>query len=124
MSQDYKLKFDQMHDSHPGRDEAKGNDNYYGNEGYSRNVAFVLPNGDIESFNYGHLVSPKYRIAESAIYLIFSSETVMLKGYGLEQLFFELFDQRNRIIRCTDPRYAVLEKQGAVVTDIVITKNP
>src|SRR4051812_19173038 len=124
MSQDYKLKFDQMRENHPGQAESSVNTQLYPNAGYNRLVAFVLPSGDCESFNYAYLVSLKNRTQDGMILAIFTTDTVTIKGYNLQNLYFELFDSRNRIVKCVDERYKALEETDeSIVTEITIKKN-
>ena len=123
MNHDYKTKYDQIRENQPGQPDQMVTGNYYPNAGYNRNLAFVWPNGSGEAFNYAYLVRIRFEATENAIYIVFTTHTVKIEGYGLQALFFELFDQRNRIIECIDERYRVLADNKIGITKITVSKN-
>lgn len=124
MSQDYKLKFEQMQESFSGSNDSENDELHYQDAGNARNICFVIsPNRKLRSFNYAYLVSLEYDPQASAIIIEFTTHTITIKGYSLLDLYFELFDQRNRILDYVDTRYQSLEDGERTITEIILTKN-
>lgn len=111
MNQDFKLKFDEYKDNDPTEKTGSDSNNpdYYPSAGNTRNIAFIFADGRMQFFNYSYLVTCAYNQDDSKITLEFSTHTIVLKGQKLEQLFFELMAQANKVIRCIDSRYQSLE---------------
>ena len=112
-----------MRESRPGQPAPSSTDRLYPNVGYNRRVAFVQTNGKKKSFNYAYLVSHDHDPDEGFILLEFTTHTVKVAGFNLERLYFELFDERNRLIICLDERYQALEQDESIVTEITVKKN-
>lgn len=125
MGQDFKLKFAENKDStQPESEMDHLKADTYQQAGYTRHLAFVLPNGKMEFFNYSYLVHCCYDSEQSSILLEFSSHTIELKGYRLETLAYALMAQLPRIIRCVDKRYIeTVDGDGAVVNEVVMKEK-
>lgn len=112
------MKFDDYKNNDPtGKQEGENNSDQYPSFGNARNLAFVLPDGKMQFFNYSYLITCSYNPEEGSIKMEFSTHTVELKGQRLEQLFFELMSQVNKLLRCSDKRYSALESH---TTPIII----
>lgn len=126
MNQDFKLKFDEYKDNDPT--EKTGGDNnpdYYPSFGNVRNLAVLLPDGKMQFFNYSYLVTCSYSPEQNSIKMEFSTHSLELKGQRLEQLFYELMAQVNKVIRCSESRYSALDTSAdkPVVSEIIITEK-
>lgn len=122
---DYKLKFDKMRENNPASEppDADSSEKYPSGSS-TRNVLFVLTNGDEEFLNYSYLVHTKFKKNEDCIILSFTTHTVTIKGVNLKDLFQELFEHVPKVISCTDERYnALQEEAGTIVNGIEIVTN-
>ncbi len=124
MSQDFKIRFDEYQENDPtSKVEGQVHPDYYPTGGHTRNLAFVLPDGQLQFFNYSYLITCSYNQSEGKISLEFSTHTVELKGQKLEQLFYELMMQTTKIIRCTNKRYnELVEKDKPTTYEIIVIK--
>ncbi|OOQ57402.1 hypothetical protein [Mucilaginibacter pedocola] len=122
MSQDFKLKYDQILENQPGQPQLSPDDKLYPNTGYNRNIGFLWPSGNCEAFNYAYLVRLQFLPTENAIYMTFTTHIVKIEGNGLQALYFELFDQRNRIIECLEERYAAISDTKTFIKKITVTE--
>lgn len=95
-------------------------DESYSGIGGSRNVCFVFLDGNMMFLNYTYLVNGKYAPADNIVTLTFTSDTVVLEGIHLKELFFEFMNQVPRIVTCTDVRYNLLTDEKPVVNSIHI----
>ncbi|OOQ57379.1 hypothetical protein BC343_14860 [Mucilaginibacter pedocola] len=95
------------------------NDKLYATPGNNRHIAFGWPDGRLRSLNYAYLVSSEHIPEEGLIQLEFTTHKITLKGYNLEQLYFQIFDQVSRIILCVDKRYTELDNSKSVVNEII-----
>lgn len=122
MSQGFNLKFDRMRENLPANTDSDQQDHTnparYDTPGYTRNVCFVWPDGKRMFFNYAYLVSAEFIPKEdmNEIKLEFSSHTVTLMGYGLEELFVEFLDHLPRSVSIVDGRYALNMKNISITT--------
>lgn len=126
MSQDFKIRFDEYQENDPTpKVEGQVHPDYYPTGGNTRNLAFVLPDGQLQFFNYSYLISCSYNQNEGKIILEFSTHTVELKGQRLERLFFELMAQVNKVIRASENRYSALDSSvdKPIVNEIMITEK-
>lgn len=136
MNQGSRLRYDQLRESDPtsvtkfeespeASEEAKGRLDAYGRPGHVRNLCFAWPDGKKLFLNYAYLVSCDYEANSEAnlIRLGFTSHTVTLKGYRLEELYFAVMEQLPRIIEAEDARYADACKGKAVVTEILVATS-
>jgi len=119
MSQDYKLKFEQMRENKPGKEV----DDNYANAGYVRNIGFLLTDGSSKFLNYAYLVSCAYHPTQGLIVLNFTSDIVTIKGSGLEPLYESLFNHVPRKVEVINTRYSVLSDQAICVTSITIDQK-
>ncbi|MCF0061325.1 hypothetical protein MUK70_18980 [Dyadobacter chenwenxiniae] len=129
MSQGFKLRFDQMRENSPAKTEIEQEpvfvrpDDTVHPIGHARNLCLVWPDGRRAFFNYAYLVSADFdpNNAMNVIRLGFSSQNVLLQGYGLEALFMQLLDHLPRIITAIDPRYLPVETgSGSIVVNIEV----
>ncbi|MCF2491124.1 hypothetical protein [Dyadobacter sp. CY347] len=129
MNQAFKTRFDQMRESNPAKTEMEPGDiNVHTNPlfhsvGHARNLCMVWPDGRQSFFNYAYLVSADFVPGEemNTIRLGFSSQDVIIKGYGLETLFVQLLDHLPRIITAVDKRYIPAETGGeSIVMNIKV----
>jgi len=89
-----------------------------------RNICFIWPDGKKKFLNYAYLISGEYLPEESAISLIFTSDTITIKGFKLEGLFDDLIQHLPSFISCSDPRYnETLAEPEIIINDIAVTKN-
>lgn len=130
MSQGFKLRYDQMRENNPTKEDGSqqdGEDNeFYGQASNTRNLYLAWPNGKRVFLNYAYMTSADFDPGEdlNSIRLAFSSSDVLIKGYGLAILFDQLMDQLPRKITVVDPRYVQLtEKVQVIVSEIIVTKN-
>ncbi len=124
MNREFKSKFSQMQDNQSGLNNNEESERLYAATGNVRNISFAWPDGKLRSFNYVFLVTHEYDPNENTIQLEFTTHAIVLKGFRLEQLYYELLDQRNRLITCTDVRYnETVEEDEAVINEILITEK-
>lgn len=125
----FKLKYDELREGNPTEkedgiqgDTIRPDDHRYHSVGSNRNLAVMLRDGKLESFNYAYLVSIKYDPIQepNILALHFTSHTVTLKGYSLKPLFWDVFNNFSRIVECTDPRYAQNVADGNTYTVIEV----
>lgn len=129
MSQDYKLRYDQIREGDPTKPNtpAPRKDEtmeVYQTPSHARNLCLVWLDGKRMFFNYAYLVSGEFSVngEKNIILLHFSSYTVQLQGYGLEALFMSILDHSPKIIMMIDERY-VVDNVGSVVTDMLIERK-
>jgi hypothetical protein len=132
MSQDLKLRFDQMRNNNPAKpvvekpaEPEDGNrlSHAYGNV---RNLRLVWPDGNQSFFNYAYLIRADFSPGDdlNIIHLGFSGQDITIKGYGLEELFEQLVDHLPRTITAIDPRYIPVELvDGVFVIEIKIENS-
>jgi len=129
MSQSFKLKFDQMRNSNPTKPGAETSgaekvyDEFYPDSGNSRNLCFVWADGRRTFINYSYLISAELIPEENCIVLVFTSQTLVLKGVNLEPLFYELMHQSIKQITCTDERYNVVNEDGRFAVNDIVSKQ-
>jgi len=129
MSQSFKFRYDEMRENNPAspnspKNERIEDDLLYPSGGGIRNVCFVFLDGKRLFLNYAYLVSGEYNPDESMILLAFTTHTVLLKGFRLENLFEQFMQQLNRVVACIDERYNHLQGETSpVVNHIKVTSN-
>lgn len=123
MNRDFKSKFGEMQDNQSKAFNQEENNELYNVAGNNRNICFSWPDGRLLSFSYAYLINCEYVPEESYIQLEFTTHKVILKGYNLEPLYFQIFDQLVRIIKCIDPRYINVTTGDGVVKEILVTVN-
>lgn len=128
MSQEFRLRFDQMRENNPHTQPVGGDipaaisDTYF-EPGHSRNICFCWSNGQKLFLNYSYLVSGEYMPEQGAIILQFTSHHVVVTGSGLESLYVLFMHQMAKLVVVSDLRYESLEEaNGAVVHSIIVTK--
>src|ERR1700748_1278542 len=121
MSSDFKFKFDQMQENKSDASEQNENSQRYQSAGYNRNLCLRWLDGRLRYFNYAYLVTCEYIPEDGVVQLEFTTHKVSIKGYNLEPLYFELFEQLCRIINCCDERYQQLDNDETTVIKIEIT---
>ena len=123
MSRDFKLKFDEMLSAQPTDKDGSAEENAYeafATPGHVRNICFGWPDGRKKFLNYAYLVSGEYAPDDSAITLNFTTDTVIIKGSGLEALFAELLFHLPKVISYTDSRYETINSNHYNVKEITI----
>jgi len=123
MSRDFKSKFGQMQENHSDQTMNDDSDRLYGTDGNVRNLIFAWPSGKLQSFNYAYLVTHEIDPDENLIRMEFTTHEVVIRGYGLEKLFLEIFEQRRRIVECIDARYNDTIKNDLIVNEILVTEH-
>lgn len=123
MNRDFKSKFGEMQDNQSKAFNQEENNELYNVVGNNRNICFTWPDGRLLSFSYAYLINSTYVPEESYIQLEFTTHKVVLKGYNLQPLYFQIFDQFVRIIRCIDERYVDVIKGEGLVKDIIVTNH-
>ncbi len=128
MSQDFRLKYDELSENDPSQREFGermiAHNDAYSDPGHGRSICFVLLDGKRLFLGYSYLMSGEYSPEEGSIVLTFSTHSVVLKGVNLEKLFYDILDQRAKQIACVDSRYNLLgDDEEPVVNDIVAKKD-
>ncbi len=123
MNRDFKSKFGEMQDNQSKAFNQEDNNELYNTAGVNRNICFAWPDGRLLSFSYAYLINSAYVPEESYIQLEFTTHKVTLKGYNLQRLYFQIFDQLARLVRCVDARYSDLVNSDEVVNEIVVAVN-
>jgi len=126
MSQNYKLRFDQMKENSPGQSGSASQEDtsaFYTSEGSIRNFCLVWKDGNMDDFPYSYVVHTQFRIGEEKNMMIIElpSKLITLSGYGLTTLFLAFKKQLPQFIYQIDERYA--EEAETVVTDIQIEEK-
>lgn len=127
MSQDFKLKFDQVVENTNvySFDMSSANhselQNSYSSASNMRNICFSLKDGRRIFLNYSYLMACEFISEESKILLSFTSHVVVLKGEQLQQLFEGLFFNTLMNVSEKEERYDDIEKRdGCFVRQILI----
>jgi len=127
MSHHFKIKYDEMKESADTLSSGKetgGKDEAYVNVGNTRNVCFVLPDGNEVFLNYAYLVSGKYFIEDGRIVLAFTSDMVSLNGINLKKLYDDFLRHIPLKVISQPERYN--DAEGAdtpIVNEITVTAN-
>lgn len=126
MSQNYKLRFDQMKENNPGQSGSASQEDtsaFYAGEGSIRNFCLVWKDGNMDDFPYSYVVHTKFRIGEEKNTMIIElpSKLITLFGYGLTSLFLAFKKQLPQFIYQIDERY--IGQDDTVVTDIQIEEK-
>ncbi|MBA4853455.1 hypothetical protein [Emticicia sp. BO119] len=126
MSQNYKLRFDQMKENNPGQSGSTSQDDtsaFYASEGSIRNFCLVWKDGNMDDFPYSYVVHTQFRIGQEKNTMIIElpSKLITLFGYGLTSLFLAFKKQLPQFIYQVDERYA--EEAETVVTEIQIEEK-
>lgn len=122
MSQDSKLRYDQMrgNNNFDADDSAiKSQDKNYSVVGNNRNICFVTGTGEALFLNYAYLVSGKFDPTENSIILKFTTHEISMKGKDLQQLFFQIMNQLPRVIETKNERYSVLSEESETQVFII-----
>ncbi|HRH35599.1 MAG TPA: hypothetical protein PKY12_11090 [Catalimonadaceae bacterium] len=120
------MRFDEMRQNDPTKQpnlspDKKEENNRYETPGYARALRLVWPDGKRIFLHYSYLVSGECTPDETTVSLVFSSQTVTIKGRNLGELFEEISQQLVREISCVDERYnETLEEKEMVVNAIEI----
>lgn len=127
MSQKFKLRFDQMRESNPSLSDQSETDKEhecYPSAGNTRNVCFVLENGNSIFLNYAYLVSVEHRNDDGVLLLCFTTHKITIGGSKLEELFKLLMEYRPKYLKCSNPRYSKIEENmGFLITVILIEQS-
>ncbi len=131
MSQEYKLRYDQIREGDPTKPNtpapSKKDESMevYQTPSHARNLCLVWLDGKRMFFNYAYLIAGEYSATgeKNAILLHFSSYTVQLQGYGLESVFMSILEHSPKIITMIDERYAVDGIESVVIDMLVERKN-
>lgn len=86
------------------------------------NICFILPDYTQTFLSYAYLVSGSL-LPDDRIVLHFTTHTVTLSGYNLEELFQHIINRQAPVIPCELERHVeILNKEkGIIVTDIKIS---
>lgn len=129
MSQGFRLKYDQMREGNPTKEESTESgsrtfDESYPEASHARCICFAWQDGKRMFLNYSFLVSGEYFPEENSITLIFTSQTLTMKGVNMEGLFYSIMHQLTKQITCTDVRYNLIgEGEKFSVNEILIKKD-
>lgn len=108
----------------PNLSASSKNQKEYETPGLSRTLHFVWPDGERIFLYYFHGVKGKCSADETVLTLVFSSETIVLKGRKLGKLFEEVSQQLIREIPMVEERYLELEEnEDWVVFDIKLAET-
>ena len=123
------LKYDKVakknSDQSKDSEEKKSDDIVlYETESNVRNLCIVLADGRQVFLNYAYLISGEFFPKESTIKLIFTTHTVMIKGYALEILFNSFVTHNTKQVRSVENRYAEINnKRENLITEILLKEN-
>jgi hypothetical protein len=127
MNREFKLKYDTLRENDPTKPKSSETfgENLYYEEGRSRSICFVWLDGRRFFLSYSYLLAGDYKLEgeKNQINLVFTSHTVILQGYLLEQLFMALFEHLPKVIFEMDKRYILNKGDSPIVTDILIEKR-
>lgn len=129
MSQGYNLRFDKMRENNPASNQdtssTEANAEQYVTPGTTRNVCFVWLDGKRMFFNYAYLIAAEFDPTKETneIKLEFSSHTVTMKGYGLEELYLNFLDHVPKMVCSKNERYTAISGDTGAVIQIEITEN-
>ena len=126
MSQNFKLKFDELREGKPTEkgDAVENTYETFDTPGHVRNLCFVWPDGRKKFLNYAYLVSGEYSPNDGSITLIFTTDTVVIKGSGLDGIFEALVNHLPMRICCKENRFIeVAINESFSILEIKILKN-
>lgn len=103
------LKFDQQNKGGK-KDEGQQDIQKYDTESPSRVLYFIDGKGEHWSFHYAQINLHRYQPEANTIILHTSNFDVTLKGANLLGLFQEISEQRIKVIRAIDNRYAATKE--------------
>ena len=86
----------------------------YATPGNARNVCFVQADGRSIFLNYAYLVSGSFFPNEEKIQLVFTSNTVEIRGKNLEPLFNKLSNQEIKRLLTVEERYVSLKETNSI----------
>lgn len=126
MSQNYKLRFDQMKENNPaqsGLESQNDGSAFFPNEGNMRNFCLVFKEGNMRAFPYAYIVDYTFEIGQekNKVILELPSKLITLSGYGLTTLYLAFLKQLPQFIYQIDERYA--DQGESVVTDITVEEK-
>lgn len=130
MSQDYKLRYDQIREGDPTKPNTPAPSKkdelmeVYQTPSHARNLCLVWLDGRRMFFNYAYLVSGEYspNSEKNVILLHFASYMVQLQGYCLEDLFMEILEHSPKMIMQVDERYIFdNSQQNLIVINMIVT---
>ncbi|HYF32505.1 MAG TPA: hypothetical protein VD993_15380 [Chitinophagaceae bacterium] len=125
MSQGFKSKFDQMRENKAAKPPSDANTgmDHYPDEGHGRNLCFCWADGKRLFLNYAYVVSGEFLPENETIKLHFTTHEATMQGANLEGLFFDIMQQKIKLINCVDKRYEAVEnKDEPLVYTITIKK--
>lgn len=126
MSQDFRLKFDKMREGRPTEDvvnSAPEIDNNYSTLGSVRNPCFIWPDGRMKFLNYAYLISVEYLPNDGTITMTYTTDTIIISGTGLQELYVKLFSHVPMKIECVATRYEALGSLGGIlINDICVQR--
>jgi hypothetical protein len=110
----FKSKFDQMRENSTAKPASDANTgmNHYPDEGHGRNLCFGWPDGKHIFLNYAYLVSGEFMPESETIKLFFTTHEATMQGAKLEGLFFEIMEQKIKVIDCIDERYEAVSNEA------------
>lgn len=127
MSLNFKTNFEEFRESNlaggapPVHDKAVEN---FDSASQTRNLCLVWTDGRKKFFNYAYLISGEYQPEDGSIVLVFTSHTIVIRGFGLEELFGKLVQHLPYQITCSDPRYnETIETSQLIINEITVSKN-
>lgn len=126
MNRNFKLRFDQMKEGNPAEGEPQAS--ALPEEEFTRplNLCLVWPDGKRFFLNYSYLVAGELDLEgeHNQIHLHFTAYDVLLKGYGLQDLFMALLEQWPAQLMAIEPRYVVSgEALDGTIIEISVEKR-
>lgn len=114
MSQEFRLRFDQMQENKQPEDQPVADHSVESMESYTtpsgaRNICFGWPDGKRLFLNYSYLVSGEYAPEQNEIFLQFTSHHVMIAGARLEILYDSIMHQMAKLVSSRDTRYETFD---------------
>ncbi len=122
MSQDFNFRFDDLNQDKSSslEGEKMSNDNF---DIYThiRNLCLIWPDNKKKFLNFSYMVSGDYNPDDGSIILLFTTNSVLIKGSNLEGLFEALINHLPKRITCTEGRYKLtVDKNDPIIDSIEI----
>jgi hypothetical protein len=124
MSQNFRLKSDELRQNNPTIDVRQDDEAFYRtyeSSGYIRNVALTMPNGKSFTIPYVLISKIEYDPMAGAVTIINGGEKIVLNGVRLKALYYDLFFQLPLEIFITEERYNPINNEAKfIVNEIII----
>lgn len=116
MSQNFKLKFDEMKENDFDKSKSEQVENYS-----APGHCFIQPDGVMFFLKFTYFIAAKYSSDDACIILEYTSYIVTIKGSALKNLFYELISHTPKTVTCSNERYSELfDKSDYIIKQIIV----